>query len=143
MIRLPLIMIATAFALSTGYAQTGGKKDNPGEVEILFANGSLVRMTMIQEKIDILTPYGKLNVPLKDIRRIEFGLHVPDGMDKKVDAAIKQLASADFKEREGAVRELVALGVYAYPSLLQAAKSADLEVAKRATDAVARVRAKV
>jgi hypothetical protein len=143
MIRLLMIMIVTAVAGATGYAQTGGKIDNPGEVEILFANGSLVRMTMIQEKIDILTPYGKLNVPLKDIRRIEFGLHVPEGMDKKVDAAIKQLASADFKEREAAVRELVTLGVYAYPALLQAAKSAELEVAKRATDAVARIRAKV
>jgi hypothetical protein len=143
MIRTLTFTMATLVALSTGYARSDGTKDNSGEVEVLFANGSLVRLTLVQEKIDINTLYGKLSVPLKDIRRIEFGLHLPEGVDKKVEAAIKQLASANFTERERAVRELVAFGAYAYPALLQAAKSTELEVAKRATDAVARVRDKV
>jgi hypothetical protein len=143
MIRFFLLVTATLVALSAAHAQSGAMKNNSGEVEILFANGSLVRLTLEQEKIDIETLYGKLNVPLKDIRRIEFGLHVPDGVDKKVEVAIKKLASGDFKERDGAVHELVTFGAYAYPALLLAAKSSDPEVAKRATDAVARIRAKV
>jgi hypothetical protein len=143
MIRLLLFIIATSVALSAGHADTSIAKDDDGEVEVRFANGSLVRMTLVQDKIDIETLYGKLSVPLRDIRRIEFGLHVPEGMDKKVDAAIKQLGSGEYKGREGAVRELTVLGVYAYPAVLKAAKSADLEVAKRATDILARIRARV
>lgn len=142
-IRPCLFLVATLVAIAAGNAQTGAKKENPGEVEILFANGSLVRLTLVQEKIEVNTLYGKLSVPLKDIRRIEFGVHVPEGVDKKVEAAIKLLGSADFKERDGAMRDLVSFGAYAYPALLQAAKSSELEVAKRATDAVTRIRAKV
>jgi hypothetical protein len=143
MIRLLLFVLATSVVLAGERAQSGGKKDNFGEVEVLFANGSLVRLTLVQEKIDIETQYGKLSVPLTDVRRIEFGLHMPEGMDKKVGSAIQQLGSGDFKEREGAVRELVALGVHAYPAVLKATKSPDLEVAKRALDAATRIRAKV
>src|ERR1700694_2206584 len=101
MIRLALFIIATLIVVSGGQTQNGAKNDNSGEVEILFTNGSLIRLTMVQEKIDIETLYGKLSVPLRDIRRIEFGLHVPEGMDKKVEAAIKRLGSGDFTERDG------------------------------------------
>ena len=55
------------------------------------------------------TQFGKLTVPVRHIRRIDFGLHVPEGTDKKVEDAIRRLAHAEFKERESAVRELVAL----------------------------------
>jgi hypothetical protein len=143
MCRLLLFIIATSIALSADHAETGATKDKDGEVEVLFANGSLVRLTLVQEKIDIETLYGKLSVPLRDVRRIEFGLHVPEGMDKKVETAIKQLGSGAYKSREGAARALVVLGVYAHPAVLQAAKSADLEVAKRAAEVLALIRAKV
>src|SRR5438552_2423016 len=139
MVRYSLVLVATLVVVAAGLAQSGSKKDSAGEVEILFANGSLVRLSVVQDKIDVSTQFGKLTVPLKDIRRIEFGVHVPEGVDKKVGEAIKQLASGDFKEREGAVRELVALGAYAYPALMQAMKSTELEVSKRARDAVAKI----
>jgi hypothetical protein len=41
------------------------------------------------------------------------------------------------------VRELVALGVYAYPTLLKTARSTEPEVVKRAQDALAKIKAKV
>jgi hypothetical protein len=140
------VLFASALVLlaSSGHSQTFGKKKNgPGEVELTFANGSLVRMTLLAEKIEINTEYGKLSVPVSDIRRIEFGLHLPDGADKKIENAVKQLGSAEYKEREGAVRELVALGAFAYPSLLQAIRSTEPEVAKRAQEAIAKIKARV
>ncbi|MCI0641263.1 MAG: hypothetical protein L0Y72_00970 [Gemmataceae bacterium] len=144
MFRKTLILVAAALmAASAGHSQTGKKKNEPGEVEMTFANGSLVRMTLVPEKIEISTPYGKLSVPTRDIRRIDFGLHLPEGADKKIEAAIKQLGNADYQQRESAVQELVALGAYAYPALLQAARSGELETAKRAQDALSRIRAKV
>jgi hypothetical protein len=144
MIRNLLFLgISLAAATSAGHSQTGDKKKSEaGEVEMTFANGSLVRMALVPDKIEISTPYGKLNVPVRDIRRIDFGLHMPEGTDKKIEAALKQLASAEFKEREGGVRELVALGAWAYPTLLQV-KSNDPEVAKRVQDAIAKIKTKV
>ncbi len=139
-----LFFVAFALAaLSTAHGQSSAKKDSAGEVEILFANGSLVRLTLVQDKLEVQTLYGNLSVPVRDIRRIDFGRHVPDGVDQKVEAAIKRLASNDYKERDGAVQELLVHGPYAYAALLTAAKNTDLEVAKRATETIARIRAKV
>ena len=145
MIRTMLFLACALLAVaSNGHSQTGDKKKSDAhEVEVTFANGSVVRMALVPEKLEIKTQYGTLSVPVRDIRRIDFGLHLPDGADKKIETALKQLASAEYKERDGAVRELVALGAYAYPSLLREAKSADPEVAKRVKDALAKIRAKV
>ncbi len=143
MARLLILLTATLVAFSAASGQSVGTKDHAAEVEVLFANGSLVRLTLVQETIDIDTLYGKLTVPLGDIRRIEFGMHVPAGMDTKVEAAIKKLASGEFKEREAAVRELTSLGAYAYVALLKASKSPEPEVSRRAADVVARIAAQV
>lgn len=129
---------------STGHSQTAAqKKSDSAEIEMTFANGSVIRMELLPENIEINTEYGKLSVPAREIRRIEFGLHLPEGADKKIEIAVKRLGSADFKQREDALRDLVAMGAIAYPSLLKAAKSVDPETAKRALDAVAKIRTKV
>src|SRR2546429_90485 len=114
MIRHTLLLVsALVMVASAGQGQTGGnKKSNPGEVEMTFANGSVVRMALVPGEIEVSTEYGKLIVPVREIRRIDFGLHLPEGMDKRIEAAIKQLASADYKQREGAARELVSLGAH-------------------------------
>ena len=95
--------------------------------------------------IEVNTEFGKLSVPVQAIRRIDFGLHLPDGADKKIASAIKRLTSAQFKERRRDFLRvsLVALGAFAYPSLMQAAKSSDAETSKRAQDALAKIKAKV
>jgi hypothetical protein len=144
MIRNALFVVIVAALAATGHSQTTAKrKTGPAEVEVTFANGSLVKMALLAENIDIDTEYGKLSVPVRDVRRIEFGLRLPEGADKKIETAVKQLASTEYKEREGAVRELVAQGIYAYPALLQAARKGEPEVAKRAQDAIAKIKAHV
>src|SRR5262249_35956838 len=106
-------------------------------------NSSVVRVTLLADKIEVDTVYGKLSVPVRDIRRIEFGMRLPEGADKKIETAIKQLASTEYKEREAAVRDLVDLGAYAYPALEQAARKGEPEVVKRAQDAIAKIKGKV
>src|SRR5436190_2236651 len=44
----------------------------PGEAEIVFLNGSKVRVTIQSEKLEIATIYGKLTVPMEDVESIEF-----------------------------------------------------------------------
>jgi hypothetical protein len=123
----------------------GGKNHAPSanQAEVRLGDGSLVRMTILQETIEVMTKYGKLNIPVRDIRRIEFGLHLPEGMESQIEAAVRQLGSSVFKQREEAVRELVGMGAFAYPAMQQAARSSDLEVAQRARAVLKRLRDKL
>jgi hypothetical protein len=106
----------------------------PGEVDIHFLNGSTVRMVVQSEKLDIATSYGKLTVPVADLRAIEFGLHFPDGVEPKIEAAIKALGHSNYTEREKAGALLIDLGPYSYPAVLEATRGQDAETAQRAKE---------
>lgn len=106
----------------------------PGEVEIHFLNGSTVRMLIQSEKIDINTHYGKLTVPVKDVRAIEFGLHFPDGVETKIEGAVRGLGSSDYRERERSSAALIDLGPYSYLAVLEATLVTDAEISQRAKE---------
>lgn len=115
----------------------------PPQVEVRFADGSTVRMTVLQENLEIHTKYGKLTVPIHEVRRLELGMHMPEGVSGRIDAAIRKLGSTAFREREEASQELITLGAYAYPAVHSAAKSSDLEVAQRAGEVLKKLREKL
>jgi hypothetical protein len=106
----------------------------PPEVEVRFHDGSTVPMVLHQEHLEVATGYGKLKVPIRDIRSIEFGIHLEDGEVKKIAGLVNDLASRSYKNRVAAARELIVLGVKAYPALLQAGRSTDRERARRAQE---------
>jgi hypothetical protein len=114
----------------------------PGDVEIHFLNGSKVRMIVESEKLEISTQYGKLAVPVKDIRSIEFGLHFPDGVEAKIEEALKNLGSGEYREREKADKTLIELAPYSYPAVLNASRNGELEVSKRAKTIVTKLQSK-
>jgi hypothetical protein len=121
-------------------AQGSGKKPaQSNHAEVRFGDGSIVRMLILQESLEVMTKYGKLIVPVRDIRRIDFGLHLPDGVAPQIETAIKQMGSSVYRQREGAVKDLVQLGHLAYPYVKKAAGSSDLEVSQRAVHVVKRI----
>ncbi|HKB04606.1 MAG TPA: hypothetical protein VKD90_20450 [Gemmataceae bacterium] len=117
--------------------------DTPGAAEVRFADGSTVRMFLAQSAVEITTRYGKLSIPVEDIRRIEFGFRYPDGMQARIEAEVERLASTDAKVREAAARELLTFRELAYPSLKRATAGPDPDVAKRAVDVIKQLEAKV
>jgi hypothetical protein len=140
-----MLSLVTVTAVLAAPDPNEGKKDNPGvrEVEVRFADGSTVRALLIQDKLEIVTKYGKLTVPSTEVRRIEFGLHTSDELSKKIDDAIRRLASDTFKDRDLAAQELVSLGAAAYPALKNAAKNTDQEIGQRAKTALEKIRDRV
>jgi hypothetical protein len=120
----------------TGGPATKGAKTAaiPGEVDIHFLNGSTVRMVVQTEKIEVATAYGKLVIPVKDLRAIEFGLHFPEGVEAKIEGAIKELGSGDYRTRERASAALIDLGPFSYPAVLEATRIKDLETSQRAKE---------
>jgi hypothetical protein len=112
--------------------ETARKEASPQHLaEVRFNDGSLVRMTILQDDVEVMTKYGKLTIPLRDIRRIDLGLHLPPGLDQQIDQSIRLLASTAYKDREEASRDIVQAGHLAYPFLKRASRTGDLEVAHR------------
>lgn len=139
---IPLVCAGVAAGQErAGTDATGPNKNSDAEVQ--FANGSTVRLSILQDRIDVLTRYGRLAVPLAEVQRVEFGVHLPAEVARRVEAAIVKLGSSQYAEREEGGRELTALGARAYPALLRALKSDDQEVARRAEKIVETVRTQV
>jgi hypothetical protein len=109
---------------------------DPNAVEVHFADDSTVKMSLQHNAVEIVTRYGKLTVPVTEIRRIDFGIRIPEETAKRIETAIARLAGSDFKLREAGGRELLELREVAYPSLQQAARSGDAEVSRRAKELV-------
>jgi hypothetical protein len=102
-------------------------------VEVQFGDGSIVKLTLLDPKLDITTRYGKLSVPLNEVRRIELGVRYPEGSLQKIQDAIAKLGDGDYKKREAASTELLAFRELAYPHVRRAAVTANNpEALKRA-----------
>lgn len=138
-----LALCLTLAASTWSLAQEQPVSSPPSLAEVRFADGSVVRMTLLQEYVDVQTKYGKLTVPLCDVRRIEFGLHVPPEVHQQINQSIKRLASDVYKERDGASKELVQVGHFAYPMLQKASRSSDQEVVNRAVSVIKQISERV
>ena len=133
---LPLALLV--FLPAAGDAQD--RPAAPAEVVAVFIDGSTIRRAVLQDNVEIVTKYGKLNVPVADVRRIEFGLHVTAETTKRIDDLVGKLGSEQFAEREKAGRDLVALGAASVAALEKASRSADKEVSVGARAALERIR---
>jgi hypothetical protein len=119
---------------------TGAKTAGEPGVEVQFSDGSIVKLALLETKIDVTTRYGKLSVPMSEIRRIEMGLRYPDGALPKIQSAIAQLGDPDFKKREAASTELVAFRELAYPIVRRAVQTGNAEAQKRAKAVLEEIR---
>jgi hypothetical protein len=136
----PLLALSAAQDKPAGAPESGA---GAAEVVARLHDGTVVRKALLRDGVVVATRFGKLTVPASEVRRIEFGLHLPAEAAREVEAAVKQLGSDDYKKRDAAGKRLVALGFRAYPALQAAARSPDKEVAARARAALEQVRKEV
>src|SRR4051794_33011093 len=99
-----LLSPTVAFALSFPVLVAAQESTNPPKeptakiAEVRFGDGSVVRMNLLQEQLEVTTKYGKLSVPVADIRRIEFGMHMPGGLGEQIGTSIKLLGSEVYRD---------------------------------------------
>ncbi|VTS03075.1 Uncharacterized protein OS=Pirellula staleyi (strain ATCC 27377 / DSM 6068 / ICPB 4128) GN=Psta_2577 PE=4 SV=1 [Gemmata massiliana] len=99
--------------------------------EIRMVDDTVMKVSLMEPALVIATRYGKLMVPVAEVRRLEFGFRYPDGTEVKIDKAIADLASPEFRTREDAEQTLANIGQFAVPALRRASKSEDAEVNRR------------
>src|SRR5262245_17253893 len=137
-----LVLVASASPGVRGQAPkpAEGARPAPGAVEIRFTDGTSQKLTLLDPKIEFTTPYGKLSVPAADVQRLDCATRIPEDVARQVEKAVADLGSPDFKAREAATAELLRLGARAYPAVLEASRSDDPEVKRRATAVLEKVR---
>lgn len=99
--------------------------------ECKFDDGSVVLVTLGESAVVTQTKFGKLTVPLGEVKKIQMGFRYPPGVEAKVRQAVEDLGSREFSTREAAHKTLVGLGEYAIPQVRAGTHSPVPEVAER------------
>lgn len=142
LLLVPGVFLFTLTAFCLGQAPSNEEKTQPKKavvefaLEVRFTDNSVMKLAIKEDRIAVTTPYGKLSIPVADIRRIDFGFRVPEDVAKRIDAAITDLGHPEFRNREAASAILLGLREKAYPSLVKATKNTDTEIANRAEELV-------
>ncbi len=113
------------------------------EFDVGFLDGSNVKVVVLEPAVTVTTKYGKLTVPLADLRRVEVGFRYPEGVEAKLSAAIERLAAPAYLDREEAAKEIREFKQYAGPALKRAATDDDAERRTRAVALLQVVRREV
>jgi len=112
------------------------KPSGETQVEVRFLDNSVLKLGLKEERIEFQTQYGKLYVPIADVKRIELGLRVPDDAARKIESAITELGNTQFKRREVASNILLSYREKAFPAVQKATRNPDMEIANRAEELV-------
>ncbi|MFO0826064.1 MAG: LCCL domain-containing protein [Gemmataceae bacterium] len=136
--------IATAAAPDRNPPETVRTATTNGpEVEVKCVDESTLKLKLLDDKLELVTKYGFLQIPVADVRRIEFAHRCPTDVAEKIALAISKLGHSDFQIREQASAELKNQRERAYPFLLRSLKHDDPEVSRRADEALRYIQARV
>ncbi|HSQ55442.1 MAG TPA: LCCL domain-containing protein [Gemmata sp.] len=124
-------------------ADSAGKQPAGLEVEVKCVDDSTLKVKLLDDKLELVTKYGFLQITIADIRRIEFANRCPADVAEKIALAISKLGDPDFPTRERATADLKSYRERAYPFLLKALKNDDPEVSRRADEAVKYIQGRV
>jgi hypothetical protein len=147
----PIVLAAIVFLPATDRLQAApdpvpseaSKSAGGVEVEIKCIDDSVLKVKLLDDKLELATKYGVLQIAVADVRRIEFGHRCPPDVTEKIVLNISKLGSPDFQTRERASAELKSLRERAYPYLLKAIKHDDPEISRRADEAVKYIQTRV
>ena len=139
----PLLLFVAAFVSplpgrsAAPVAQpTPSKSPPPTEVEVRCVDDSVIKLKIVDSQLELVTRYGTLQVPVADIRRIEFATRTPQDVAERVTNLISNLNHPDFEVRERVMVELRSFRERAYLPLLKAIKHEDPEISRRAEETV-------
>lgn len=87
------------------------------EFMVTLRDGNIVTGTAKVTEINLITPYGKLTLPIKNVTSIELGIHTDLTQKEKINTLAKQLLNSTEEIRSKAFNELISLPIGAIPVL--------------------------
>lgn len=109
-LRILSAIAITAFSFST-FAQ------KQVEVNLKLRDGSIVSGTSSISDISLVTDFGKLVIPTKNVSSIKVGIPSDKGVYDKAKSYLSQLGNSSDELKKGAYEELVKLGIKAIPAV--------------------------
>jgi len=101
---------------------------NKTEFTLTLKDGNVVTGTTKISKVILTTPYGKLEIPIKNISSIALGIHPDYSQKSKIVNLSKQLSNSNAELRENAYKELVALPASSVPVIEDVMYSDDYKI---------------
>jgi hypothetical protein len=143
-VRMPMVRsLAILVLLAVAVSPCRAAEQPEPQFAVFLHDQTVIRPVHLTAKIEFATKSGKLQVQPADLQRIHFGYHVSAATAKKLESLIQALDGKDFKEREAAQAELVALGAAAHPVLKARLKGAGLEMTGRINEALKQIEEQV
>ena len=112
-------------------------------LEARFNDDSSLKLKVLDETIALITPYGKLVIPMAHIQQIELATRLTDAEARRITQAIGGLADEDYDKRETATATLAELGEKAYLELVKVSNASHAEAARRAKVLIDKLRENV
>lgn len=128
--------VAPVFASPVIAVQPPTRTGPTPDAEIRCADDSVLKVKLLDEKLELVTKYGTLQILVSDVRRIDFATRTPPEVADRVTTLISTLNHPDYATRERATAQLREYRERAYHPLVKAAKNPDPEVSRRAEESV-------
>lgn len=112
--KIILLLVTGLFTCLFSFAQKGSEKV---ELQVSLRDGSTMKGTTKMNTVELKTDYGKLDIPIKNVSSIEFGIIENPALKDKIINLIKQLSDVNEDARKNAYNEVIAMGVAAIPTL--------------------------
>lgn len=107
---------------------------DPDTIRLYLADGTVIAGKLTLRAIEIDTEFGRLSVPVVRVRAFRPGLESFPEMSKKITTLVENLGSNDFKVREEAQKELLAMGLPIRAELRQQTNDTNSERVRRIRD---------
>ncbi len=113
------VIIITMLSLQS-FAQKSGT-----EFKLSLRDGSIVNGTADISSVNLTTPWGKLDIPAKNLSQIIFGITPDNGSKEKIKALVTDLNNLTVDIRKKAYETLISLPINCIPVLEDIINSSD------------------
>ncbi len=108
---------SSLFFLLLFFANLAFAQGKDPEVKITLRDGNTMSGTTKLGNISLVTDYGKLEIPVKNVSFIEVGITPDKSLGDKISNLVKQLSSSNEEMRKNSYNELSSLSIGAIPVL--------------------------
>lgn len=92
---------------------------NDVELKLTLRDGNVMSGTSKMSSVSLITAYGKLEIPIKNVTALDLGITSDKSVNEKVANLVKQLANSNEQMRKTAYDELVKMDIKAIPAITE------------------------